>query len=132
MNVLEFTEKKEGCVGTVYKDHLGFDTIGIGTKLPITRDEAKLLLNHRMQAYRNQLVSNLHDLTAPQEVWDILLAMSYQLGVNGVLGFKKMILAIRRKDYNEAANQMLDSLWASEKQTPKRAGELADMMRKVK
>ena len=52
--------------------------------------------------------------------------MAYQLGVNGVLKFKKMIEALRSKDYKEASKQGLDSLWA--KQTPQRANRLMKRM----
>ena len=57
----------------------------------------------------------------------ILVEMSYQLGVNGVLKFKKMWGALKNEDYTEASKQMLDSRWAI--QTPNRAKKLAEMMR---
>jgi glutamate formiminotransferase len=37
------------------------------------------------------------------------------------------LAALRKKDYNEAAKQMLDSQWRV--QTPKRCEELSDLMR---
>jgi len=38
-------------------------------------------------------------------------------------------VALRSHDYDEAANQMLDSLWA--RQTPERAKRMADKMRAI-
>ena len=35
--------------------------------------------------------------------------MSFQMGVNGVSKFRKMIKAMKNEDWAEAANEMLDS-----------------------
>ena len=53
--------------------------------------------------------------------------MVFQLGKTGVSKFKKMLKALKKKDYKEAANQMLDSKWHT--QTPERAEGLASLMR---
>jgi lysozyme len=53
----------------------------------------------------------------------ILISMCYQLGVSGLLKFKKMIKAIENCDFIEAEKQALDSKWA--KQTPVRAARHA-------
>ena len=127
MDLIEETKSEEGFRGTVYKDTLGFDTIGYGTKLPISEDEAALLLMSRMSDAKKALRDQLDDLYIKDEAWGVLYAMSYQLGVSGVLNFRKMIKALRLGFYDEAAHQMLDSLWA--KQTPARANRLADRMR---
>ena len=124
--LLEDIKAEEGFSAVVYKCTEGFDTIGYGTKMPITKEEAELLLEHRLKAMKAQLTSYLYDLDIKQEAWDILFNMAYQLGVNGVLKFKKMIEALRSKDYKEASKQGLDSLWA--KQTPNRANRLMKRM----
>jgi lysozyme len=66
----------------------------------------------------------------PLEVQEILVEMSYQLGVYGVLGFTDMWRALRKKDYIAASIAMLDSVWAKI-QTPQRAKKLAKKMREV-
>jgi lysozyme len=58
----------------------------------------------------------------------VCIEMIYQMGVRGFRGFKKMITALIWGDWEEAANQMLDSRWA--KQTPSRCRELAEIMRR--
>lgn len=58
---------------------------------------------------------------------DILYSMAYQMGVPGLANFKNMIAAIAKKDFNLAATEMLDSLWA--RQTPGRAKRHAEVMR---
>ena len=57
--------------------------------------------------------------------------MVYQMGEKGVSKFKKMFKALRQepKDYEEAADQMMDSRWA--KQTYSRARSLSESMRKL-
>lgn len=129
MSLIEDIKQEEGFSGTVYKCTEGFDTVGYGTKLPLTKEESELILNHRLNKTKAQLTSYLYDLDIKPEAWDILFNLAYQLGVNGVLKFKKMIEALRVKDYKEASIQMLDSLWA--KQTPNRAKRLSDRMSKL-
>jgi lysozyme len=52
--------------------------------------------------------------------------MAYQMGVEGVQGFSKMIAALQVGDYPRAADEALDSLWA--KQTPARARDVAQRL----
>lgn len=130
MSLIEDIKLEEGFVGMPYKDHLGFDTIGYGTKLPLTKSEAELLLSYRLQKFQSNVKSSLYYLDVPDEVWGILYHMAYQLGVAGLLKFKNMIKALEEKDYNKAGDEMLDSLWA--KQTPNRAKKLSDKMKGIK
>ena len=56
-----------------------------------------------------------------------LLDMAFNLGLSGLLGFRRMLEAARRLRFEEAAAEMLDSRWAG--QVGRRARELAGMMR---
>lgn len=56
-----------------------------------------------------------------------LLDMCFQLGYDGLCKFRKMLEAIRVKDYSEAAKQCLDSAYA--KQTPLRAKRIAVLLK---
>jgi lysozyme len=58
---------------------------------------------------------------------DVLVNMAFNMGVNGLLKFKKMIAAIDDRNYDEAAIEMLNSRWAV--QVGKRANELSKQMR---
>lgn len=128
--LIDDIKQEEGFKGVVYKCTEGFDTIGYGTKLPINEEEATLLLEYRLNKTRANLLSSLYNYDLPNEVWDILLNMSYQLGVGGVLKFKKMLEALKNKDYVEASKQGMDSLWA--KQTPQRAQRLMKRLGDIK
>ena len=126
-NLIKSIEKHEGFVGNSYKDHLGFDTIGFGTKLPLTKDESRLILEHRL----NKMIEDIKVRKPwfgglPKEVQSVVSEMAYQMGVGGVMKFKKMWEAMLMKDYEKASLEMLNSRWAV--QTPKRAKELSYRM----
>lgn len=126
--LIEDIKENEGFVGTVYKDTLGFDTIGYGTKLPLSQEEAALVLEHRLKAKVKELERKEPFVNKlPIEKQEILAEMCYQMGVSGVLKFKKMWVALKEFNYEEASEQMLDSRWAV--QTPGRAMKLSQMMR---
>ena len=52
--------------------------------------------------------------------------MAYQMGVPGLLRFKKMLSALEAGDWKTAEKEALDSLWA--RQTPRRAREVASLL----
>lgn len=56
----------------------------------------------------------------------VLLNMAFNLGVSGLLGFKRALGAMRIEDYARAGTEMLDSTWA--RQVKGRAAELARQM----
>lgn len=130
MSYIDDIKQEEGFKGVVYKCTEGFDTIGYGTKLPLTKEEATLLLEYRLNKMKSELNSSLYALEAPDEVWSILYNMAYQLGVPGLLKFKKMLEALKNKDYVEASKQGMDSIWY--KQTPQRAQRLMKRLRDIK
>lgn len=58
----------------------------------------------------------------------IILAMVFQSGGAGLRKYKKFIAAVKARDFEEAAKEMLDSKWARE-DSPARAQRAADAMR---
>jgi len=128
MTLIDRIKKHEGFVGTQYNDSLGKPTIGYGTLLPLTEVEAELLLRHRLEAKEREIM-RLQPIYArlPYEKQEIILEMCYQLGVQGVIRFRRMWAALEVEDYETASVEMLDSTW--NKQTPNRAKNLAGLMR---
>lgn len=122
---------EEGYREKAYLCSEGYPTIGIGTKLGpkgaplsnytmvVTEHAAKALLDDEVKKIRQELVKRnwYIKLDGPRQT--IIKSMCYQMGVAGVLKFKKMIAALDSGDYNEASLQALDSRWA--KQTVARA-----------
>jgi lysozyme len=76
----------------------------------------------------NQLVSKIPwVLDQPETVQRALGNMAYQMGVNGVLNFAKMIAALKVGDRALAAKEAEDSTWF--RQTPKRARRVITFLR---
>ena len=130
-DLLESIKKHEGFVEHVYDDSLGIPTIGYGfaiKDLILDADIAEDILMRkleRLQRNANSRFRWLEDM--PVVVQEVILNMCYQLGVTGVSKFRKAISALQEGDWDEAANEMLDSLWA--RQTPNRAKELSNIVR---
>ena len=127
--LIDDIKQEEGFKGTVYKCTEGFDTIGYGTRLPLSEKEAEMILEHRLNILKGNLLSSLYMLDIDKKAWDILYNMVYQMGVKGVLNVKNMIKALEAKDYKRAGDEMLDSKWA--KQTPARANRLSKAMKAI-
>ena len=64
MSYVEDIKNEEGFKGVVYKCTEGFDTIGYGTKLPLTKEEATLLLEYRLGKLKAELRRMKEDLEA--------------------------------------------------------------------
>ena len=113
-----------------YKDTVGKLTIGVGRNLDdkgISKDEALFLLANDIEAVINQLERYEWYISTDPIRRKVLIDMAVNLGVGGLLKFRKMIAALERGDYEGAADQMLDSRWAE--QVGYRAVRLAEMMR---
>jgi len=125
-------KRHEGLRLKPYKCTAGKLTIGYGRNLDdkgINKDEASYMLYrdlHNVGYELNGRIPNIMDNMVIARS-DILINMAFNIGVNGVLKFKKMLAALEIGDYNEAALQMMDSKWA--KQVGNRAIELSEQMR---
>lgn len=122
-------KRHEGLKLKPYKCTAGKLTIGYGRNLEdngITADEAhEMLLRDMCEVEESLFNANVLDgLNDARKA--VLINMGFQLGVNGLLKFKNMLAAVQYHEYELAAKEMLNSLWA--KQTPNRAKELADQM----
>ena len=130
-DLLEKIKEHEGFVEHVYDDSLGIPTIGYGfaiKDLILDEDIAEEILIRKLEKLKRNATARfkwLEDM--PVEVQEVILNMCYQLGVTGTSKFRKAISALQEGDWEEAANEMLDSLWA--RQTPNRAKELSDTIR---
>ena len=113
-----------------YRCTAGKLTIGVGRNLEdkgISHDEAMLLL-------RNDIA----EVTVQLEQFDwfralgpvrrkVLVDMAFNLGMAGLLGFQKMIEALKQGDYEAAADEMVYSRWY--RQVGERGRRLERMMR---
>lgn len=130
----EQLRRDEGEVLHAYEDHLGYLTIGIGRLIDrrkgggISQEESAYLFGNdlnRILADVKQRIPWFDRLDEARQ--GVLVNMAFQMGVEGLLGFKNTLSMIERGDYDAAADGMLNSLWA--RQTPARARRLAIQMR---
>ena len=136
-------EIDEGVVHEIYLDHLGYPTFGIGhlvrqedpefgADVGTKVDEARCI-----EAFESALESVLSDCKIlypnfddlPEEAQQIIANMMFNMGRPRLTKFKMMKDAVDNGDWNEAADQMVDSRWYA--QVGKRAERLVDRMRNV-
>jgi len=127
-DVIKSIKAHEGFSGMPYHDSLGKLTIGYGTLLPISKEEAEMIFFSRLKKIETELSSRLDFIESmPVNIRKVLLEMAYNLGVHGLLGFHRMLDAMKRGDWNEAAKEGLNSRW--HKQVKSRAENLMNIVR---
>lgn len=138
MNIFEKIKKEEGDSPTVYKCPAGKLTIGAGINLEaqeMPQDLRNIWLDRIVARnygeVRDRLASQyeLGLISLDGRIVLVLNDMAYQLGINGLFKFKKMLAAIQAEDYETAADELLNSNYAN--QTPNRAKRNAYLLRGV-
>ncbi len=123
--------KHEGLRLKPYHCPAGKLTIGIGRNLEdkgISEKEAVMLLENDIQECIEDLgiVFQGFDLL-PEAVQLVLVDMRFNLGPGRFRHFKKMIAAVKDKDFGKAGIEMKDSRWY--RQVGRRAETLVKMMK---
>jgi len=93
---------------------IGHPTIGYGRALDvqgITTPEAQQLLAADILRIQRDLAKQPWYNELDEVRQGVITNLAYNMGVRGVLAFRKMVAALKVKDYNEAANQLTDSKW---------------------
>ena len=139
----EEIEYDEGSIGKIYLDHLGLPTFGIGHLVLESDPEYKwevgtLITKVRVvEAFDQDVKSVLNDCTIlyadfdelPEETQRIIANMMFNMGRPRLSKFKGMKRGVDARDWNAAADEMVDSTWY--KQVTKRADRLVVRMRDV-
>ena len=138
--IKEEIKEEEGYRDSMYRDHLGFSTIGYGHlvkpsdkfKEGVKYDHKHLLkvFDYDFQIALQDAKDLSQDLDINDSAVEILVHMCYQLGKPKVMKFKKMFHYLKQKDYVNAGFEMEDSLWCK-KHTPARALRLSEKMKKL-
>lgn len=94
----------------------------------ITDEEARYLFENDVAQIQEDMNEHLSyfDLL-PEMVKLVLLNMTFQNGIYGVLKYKNTLAFIKKGDYKSASVEMLDSTWAKI-QSPNRAKKLSKIM----
>ena len=146
MNVEKLREQlkiDEGCVYEIYNDHLGYPSFGIvhlvresdpecGSPLGTAVSEGRVI-----EAFDadieivlsdcNTLYPDFEDL--PEEAQQIIANMMFNLGRPRLSKFVGMKRGVDVKDWNSAADEMVDSRWY--RQVGARADRLVNRMREI-
>ena len=132
--LIETLRRHEGVEKYVYKDHLGYDTIGVGRLvqadigLGLSDDEIDYLLQNDIDRVEKELVDSFDwfvELDPVRE--EACINMCCNLGLTRYKGFSRALAAMARHDYEDAADEFMDSLWA--RQVGDRAVEVTEMIR---
>lgn len=122
----------EGWKRKPYRDSLGVLSIGCGRNLEgkgLRDSEIDFMLDNDIaDAERDarSLVCSFDDLTPARQA--VLVNMSFNLGRERLARFVNFLGAVREQRWEDAAEHMCDSVWAS--QVGDRAKRLAEQMRK--
>jgi lysozyme len=93
----------------------------------ITKEFAEKLLIYSISIAEQGLLKNLPwTINLDPARRDALLNMSFQIGIDGLLKFKTSLPLIKEGKYQNAAVNLLKSLWA--KQTPERAKRVTNQI----
>ena len=133
----------EGCVNSVYLDHLNLPTVGIGHLVTewddeygkpvgteVSEDRVNELFDQDVQVTIDEcklLYNNFDEL--PEEAQQIIANMMFNMGRPRLSRFHKMKRAVDAGDWEEAGNQMKDSRWYNQVTT--RAERLVKRMKAV-
>ena len=136
-------EYDEGCKYEIYLDHLGLPTFGIGHL--VTEDDpehgqevgTKVSGNRVFEVFEKDVqvtideCKKLYDdwVDLPDEVQLIIANMMFNMGRPRLSQFKGMKAGIDARDWNQAADEMVDSKWY--RQVTNRADRLVTRMRNI-
>lgn len=133
-NIIDQLTRDEGVKLFLYYDQMGFATIGIGRLIDarrgggITLTEAQYLLQNDITRTKLQLEETFPWVTGLSDArYGVLLNMAFNMGVAGLGGFRDFLASVAQGNYELAAQQMLESVWA--KQVGPRAQRLSIQMR---
>ena len=146
MNIDKLREEiayDEGSVNEIYLDHLGLPTFGIGHLVrdddpeyglpvgtPVDADRCAEAFESDIQTVLSdcdKLYPDFADL--PEEAQRIIANMMFNMGYPRLSKFKGMKAGVDARDWNKAADEMVDSRWY--RQVTKRADRLVERMRAI-
>ena len=137
----EELKEDEGCVYEVYNDHLGYATFGIGHLILDSDPEhgaeigTAVSESRVIEAFQSDIVGVLADCDTlyddfedlPEEAQRIIANMMFNMGRPRLSKFKGMKRGVDARDWNAAADEMVDSIWY--RQVTNRADRLVVRMR---
>lgn len=114
----ELLRVHEGYRSHPYRCTSGKLTIGYGRNIEdrgLSVDEAELMLKNDIAGVVADLrsrIENFETLDGPRKA--ALVDLCYNMGINKLMGFRKMLAALQRGNYHKAALELLDSRYATQ------------------
>jgi lysozyme len=122
--------QEEGLKLQLYHCTAGKLTIGVGRNVEdrgITHDTAMQMLDEDIDICVGELEKNLSWFEdAPDKIQEVLIDLCFNMGINRLMGFVKTLHKLKTGAYKEAAEELLDSRYASS--VPNRAKRNADII----
>ena len=125
--------REEGAESCAYQDSLGYWTIGVGRLIDsrkgggLSNEEIDYLLDNDIKAKTREVLLALPWMEKLNDARQaVLIGMAFQMGMKGLLQFKRALGSIEDGHYSKAAAEMMDSAWA--RQTFGRAARMAKQM----
>ena len=137
----EELERDEGVKYEIYNDHLGYATFGVG-HLVIESDPeygmdigTPISESRVVEAFEQDCENVLRDCnilyedfaSLPEEAQQVIANMMFNMGRPRLSKFKGMKRGVDSRDWNAAADEMVDSQWY--RQVTKRADRLVERIR---
>ena len=132
-NLIEMLKRHEGVRSHVYLCSAGYETIAVGRNiaesgLGLSDDEIEYLLKNDIERVRQELTDNYFWFPALNEArQDAMIDICFNLGLTRLRGFVNAIEAMSREQFDVAADEFMDSRWAT--QVGNRANEITEMIR---
>jgi len=129
----EWIKMNEGLELKLFKCTAGKFSIGYSRNLEdngISKEEAELMLKNDFEVCKTALYNIFgfeFFLLLPDKCKTVLMDMINNLGESRFRTFQKLIQAVKKKDFHEAAVQIVDSKYARE-YVPKRANRYSMLM----
>lgn len=115
MSIADDIRRDEGLRLKPYVCTAGKLTIGYGRNLEdrgITEQEAEYLLANDLLLIKSQLKKEVEFFESlDEERQAALINMGFNLGITGLLKFKRMLKALEIGNYERAATEAMDSRW---------------------
>lgn len=135
--------RHEGYKEEIYLCSEGHPTFGVGHLVlptdpeaewpvgtPVEKSRVEEVFDHDLKVMINETEKLFTGLdTYPDQCVRVLVNMCFNIGRPRLSKFTKMVAAVKRRDFVEAANQMVDSRWYN--QVGRRSVELENWMRNV-
>ena len=132
-DLISMLKRHEGVRSKSYMCSAGYETIAVGRNisesgLGLSDDEIDYLLANDIKRVREELTDSYFWFPAMNEArQDAMIDISFNLGQTRLRGFVKAVEAMSREQFDVAADEFMDSKWAT--QVGNRALEVTEMIR---